>query len=134
MSICKKRQKILNILNINITRESIPDDLLKVLTHDDIANFSKILFHDIQNSSIFRDGSIDPMVFQQDIQIYMYQRMNNIGNQLETCISFKNCDTSILQTSRETGHSIPFKLHLKQTVDAIIQHDILADKKKSSNA
>ena len=70
----RKERKILNNPNINIYSDSIPDDLLKGKTKNDITDFSKVQFHDVQNSAMFRDGSVDSMVFQRDIQIYEHCR------------------------------------------------------------
>ncbi len=61
------RTKILNNPEINITCGTIPDDLLEGISKEDYTDFLKIQLHDLHNSSMFRDGSINSMIFQQNI-------------------------------------------------------------------
>ena len=65
-------QKMLNEKETIIASESIPDDLLHGICRSDLDNLINSSYTDIQNSSMFRDGSINSMQFQQKIQTFRY--------------------------------------------------------------
>ena len=86
-----------------------------------MTDFSKVQFHDAQNSRMFRDGSDDSMVFQKDIQIYKHQRSKNSNGLLKTSISLTNVYTPGLFTQASSQDSTPSVRTLQNTVKTIIQ-------------
>ena len=66
----RKEQKLLNNPDITLAHEPIPDDMLRGVCRSDIDNLSDSSYSDIQNTSIFRDGSVNSMEFQNRIQRY----------------------------------------------------------------
>ena len=64
------KQKLLNKLETDIASESIPDDLLNGVFQSDIDNLSNLSYTYIQNTCVFRDGSINSMEFQTKIQSF----------------------------------------------------------------
>ena len=63
-------QKLLNKLETVIASESIPDDLLNGVCWSDIDNLFNLSYTDIQNTCMFRDGSINSMEFQTKIHSF----------------------------------------------------------------
>ena len=61
-------QNLLHKVETVIASESIPDDLLNGVCRSDIDNLSLSLYSDVQNTCMFRDGSINSIVFQSKIQ------------------------------------------------------------------
>ena len=59
----RNEQKILNHSDVVITKESITDDLLHGISRSDMNNLSEFSYSDIQNTFMFRDGSMNSMEF-----------------------------------------------------------------------
>ena len=116
-----KEQKILNRPNISLCSDSIPDDLLQGKSKNDITDFSKVQFHDVQNSSMFRDGSVDNMVFQRDIQIYRHQRTKFSQKLLQTSILLTHRDNDCSPSQLSDKESTPSLNTIQSTVKTIVQ-------------
>ena len=111
----------MNCPDISICRDSIPDDLLKGKTRNEITNFSNVQFHDVQNCSMFRDGSVDNMIFQRDIQIYRHQRSKYLKTTLKTNISLANDGSTIPCSKSDDVYCTPSTCNLETTVKRIVQ-------------
>ena len=72
-NLSQKEQKLLNNSEISLARELIPDDLINGISRSDINNLSESSYSDIQNTSMFQDGSVNSMEFQN-------RRFKSIGN------------------------------------------------------
>ena len=116
-----KEQKILNRPNISLCSDSIPDDLLQGKSKNEITDFSKVQFHDVQNSSMFRDGSVDNMVFQRDIQIYRHQRTKSSQKMLQTSIILTHRDKDCPPSRLSDNQSTPSLNTIQCTVKTIVQ-------------
>ena len=117
----RKEQKILNCQNISICQDSIPDDLLQGKTRNEITNFSNVQFHDVQNCSMFRDGSVDNMIFQRDIQIYRHRQSKYLITTLKTNISLANDGSTTPCSQDDDACSTPSTSNLESTVKRIVQ-------------
>ena len=71
---------------------------------------------------MFRDGSVNSMVFQRDIQIYKHRRSKHYGGFLQTSISLKCGDHPSLHKQGNKKHSTSSLHTLQNTVKTIIQH------------
>jgi len=69
----RREQKVLNTDTMFVSSNSIPDDRINGVSINDITKQSKISYHDHQNCSMFRDGSVNCMTFQQEIKKYAYE-------------------------------------------------------------
>ena len=69
----RREQKVLNTDTMFVSSNSIPDDLINGVSINDIIKQSSISFHDHQNCSMFRDGSVNCMNFQQEIKKHVYE-------------------------------------------------------------
>ena len=69
-SLTRYEQKLLNNPGIVLSSESTPDDMLHGIFRSDLENLSSLLYSNIQNTSMFRDGSTDSMEFQHKIQMF----------------------------------------------------------------
>ena len=78
-------------------------------------------FHDVQNSAMFRDGSVNSMVFQRDIQIYKHWRSKSFWGNLQTTISLKHGDTLTPFSQVNNKHSTYSIYILQNSVKTIIQ-------------
>ena len=67
-NLTRKEQKLLNNFQTVIASDPIPDDMLNGICRSDIKNLTKSCESDIQNTSMFRDGSVNSMEFQNRIQ------------------------------------------------------------------
>ncbi len=115
----RHEQKILNNPNLVIAKESIPDDLLHGISRSDMTNLSKSSYTDIQNTSMFWDGSINSMEFQNRIQFFSYvhssEHEKNKGVQLTL-----NATPEIV-TNKELSE-VPTIEHLQQYVHEYMIH------------
>ena len=68
-----KEQKILSNESVFVSSNSIPDDMINGIAINEITNYENITHHDLQNLSMFRDGSMDCMVFQQKVRKHAYE-------------------------------------------------------------
>ena len=68
------RTKKLNNIDINIVSMAIPDALLQGISKKEYTDYSKVQLHDSQNTSINGDGTIDSMIFKQDVQQHRIQK------------------------------------------------------------
>ena len=71
-NLSRYEQKMLNHKDTVIAHESIPDDMLNGVCRSDIHNLSELNDSDIQNTSMFRDNSINTMEFQIQIQSFRH--------------------------------------------------------------
>ena len=53
-SLSRKEQEIISMDNVFVSSNSIPDDMINGVTRNDITDFPKIMYTDVQNSCIFR--------------------------------------------------------------------------------
>ena len=67
-----KEQKILNDPNVIITSNPIPEDSINGMCRSDIASFKNTSHIDKLNSCMFRDNSMDSILFQQKIHNFRY--------------------------------------------------------------
>ena len=65
-------QKLLNNQNTVIANEVIPDDLIYGVCRSDIKDLSKSANSDIQNTTMFRDNTMNSMEFQNKIQVFRH--------------------------------------------------------------
>ena len=91
----KFEQNLLNNEETILAAESIPEDMLHGICRSDLVNISKSSYTDIQNTSFFRDGSVNSMDFQNKIHMFRY---------LHT--SQKEKPKSIESPSQVTSHMI----------------------------
>ena len=63
---------MLNHTEVYISKDAIPEDALNGVSRPDIIDFNKVSKIDKLNTSMFWDGSMDNMHFQQQIQKYQY--------------------------------------------------------------
>ena len=70
---------------------------------------------------MFRDGSVDSMVFQRDIQIYKQYWSTNSGGFLRTSISLKRGNSLCLLAQVKDKHSTSSLQTLQNAVKTIIQ-------------
>ena len=102
-SLSRKEQEIISMDNVFVSSNSIPDDMINGVTRNDITEFPKIMYTDVQNSSMFRDDTIDSMVFQQQIIIYRFQYSNKKGDHPNYPLTLKRPVSSISTQSNENG-------------------------------
>ena len=84
-------------------------------------NFSKVQFHDVQNCSMFQDGSVNNMVFQRDIQIYRHWQTRNLQTLLNTNTSLGNRVSTGPLPRVNDAHSTPSICSVENTAKKIIQ-------------
>ena len=70
---------------------------------------------------MFRDGSVDSMVFQRNIQIYKHRWSKHSGGFLQTSISLKRGNPPCLLTQGNDKQSTSSLHTLQSTVKTIIQ-------------
>ena len=68
----RKEQKLLNDGQTILSSELIPDNLLHGICRSESENLSQSSCLDIQNTSIFRDGSVNSMELQNKIRMLRY--------------------------------------------------------------
>ncbi len=73
----QKDQKVLDSENMFVSSNSIPDDLVNGVSINDITKLTKIAYQDHQNISMFPDGFVDCMTFQQQIKKFAYEYSQN---------------------------------------------------------
>ena len=100
----KLEQKILNNSKTVIANTFIPDDLVFGVSRSDIQNLTSASNADIQNTCMFRDGSMDSMKFQQQIQRYAH--MHSLSKQ-HTQKKIDPTDTKKMKTSTCVLEEVP---------------------------
>ena len=91
-------QKLLNNPGTVLSSESIPDDMLHGIYRSDLENLSSSLYSDIQNTSMFRDSSMDSMEFQHKIQ--MFRQLHSSHKPSTNCQRGTHV-TTLAQTNKE---------------------------------
>ena len=111
-----KEQNILKDPTIFISNHTIPDNLIQGISRNEMADFKKILYENVQNCSMFRDGTCDSMLFQQMIHTNKYNRSKH---------KRVTVDDDHSNTKRSSSHSnlsleeVPSIQNLKEQVEKL---------------
>ena len=119
-----QEQNILQNPGVFISENSMPDDLIEGITRNNMTDFSKIMYEDVQNCSMFREyTSIDSMLFQQNIHAWKYQHSKYHTEKIPTCLSTSKKQKINHNSSIGTNtklEEVPNIQNLKQQVDKLI--------------
>jgi len=115
-----KEQSILKDPNIFISNNTIPDDLIQGISRNEMTDFDKILYDDIQNCCMFRDRTCDSMLFQQTIHINKYNRSKHKRVRVDDSEGNTKPPSS---KSKLTLEEVPSIQNLKEHVEELIIHE-----------
>ena len=108
-----RERKILNDPCVTISSDPIPEDLVNGVSRSDLTSFSKTSHIDKQNSSMFRDKSMDSILFQQ--KIHQFRFIHSCNKQTQWKPS-NNMNTNKRSFDRNILQEVPSINYLREQV------------------